>query len=37
MIADLMFGWRIYVNAKGLYHADGIVLKFHSFMQDIWN
>jgi hypothetical protein len=36
MIAELMFSWWLYVNAKGVYHAGGIVLKFHSFTQDTW-
>jgi hypothetical protein len=31
---DLMFSWWLHVKAKGVYRADGIVLKFHSFMQD---
>jgi len=36
MIADLMFSWWLYVNTKVVYHADGIVLTFRSFMQDTW-
>jgi hypothetical protein len=36
MIADLMFSWWLYVNAKSVYHAGGVDPKFHSFMRDIW-
>ena len=36
MTAGLMFSWWFYVNTKDVYHADGIVLEIHSFMQDIW-